>query len=401
MRTSRFVVPLFLAWVVFSAALPLPACAGGRALLIGVEQYKDQRYNLDGDRNDVKLMERILLEKGVFDKTEIKVLLDGQATKQNVVKNFKEWLIAGTKPGDTALFYFSGHGILVWDEGGVHIQTGMDPALMCHDSNVSQGKVKDIFDGRPGLAFRWQDCVNVLLGVEIGELIAELKGRMLIFLSDSCHSGTVYKSIDSGTAVTKNWDLPGPFSRTKGVRDDRAATWLEKAVVRKEAAMKTNLLHEGVNLVALTASEDSQPAQMIAFDKDPKGKHSVFTWHMYQGLKGAADTKGDGKITFAQLADFVEDSLKREGYNQVPQHYFSPEEMGRKEIGGPGVPPQPAPMVLQRPKQIDCYLDGRRGFDGLRGPADQDHGLIEHICSQMDIRQGQGSDSSGFRKGAQ
>ncbi len=356
MRSSGLVVTAVLAWVVIGAALPQPSEAGNKALLIGVEQYQDTKHNLEGIGDDVRMMKEVLIEKGLFTAGEIRTLVNTEATKANVVKQFKEWLINGTKPGDRALFYFSGHGIQVWDENGDEIQTCMDEALMCHDSNVTANKVKDTCRGRPGQAWKWKDTVNVLLDDEVAELIAKLQGRTVIFMSDSCHSGTVYKSVNADVAVTKNWDIP---LLGKGLFDQRAAASVEKAVVRKKKNLDEDPTFKGVKMAAFTASEDSQPAQVVIFGEEPQGKHSVFTWHIYNGLKGKADLDGDGNITFAKLAKYVGDEVKRRGYAQVPQSEFSPAALANESFLSARSARQLPP---ERPKRIACYLDARRGL---------------------------------------
>ena len=76
-------------------------------------------------------------------------------------------------------------------------------------------------------------------------------------------------------------------------------------------------------MAAFTASEDSQPAQVVPFDKEPKGKHSVFTWYIYHGLNGAADLDKDGRITFEELATYLEQELKAGGFSQAHNGSFN------------------------------------------------------------------------------
>ncbi len=80
---------------------------------MGVEQYRDPNQNLEGVSDDVRLLKKALTAKGGFQEKDVKVLLNSEATKENIVKSFNKWLIEGTAPGDIALFYFSGHGIQV------------------------------------------------------------------------------------------------------------------------------------------------------------------------------------------------------------------------------------------------------------------------------------------------
>lgn len=361
-KTYRRLFSLVLSLAVCLIGWAVPVDAAKRALLIGVENYKDSKHDLEGVREDVKIMKEVLLKRGGFNESEIKILVDQQATKENVVKNFKEWLINGTKRGDTALFYFSGHGIQVWDENGDEIQDGKDEALMCHDSNVLKDRVQRTFKGRPGSAYELKDTVNVLLDDEIHELLCQMVGRTVIFFSDSCHAGTVYKALNRQMAQTKNFEQP---VFTKGILEDRVTERFAGDAPLKNTNIGSDLMVEGVRMAAFTASEDSQPAQVVPFDKEPRGKHSVFTWYIYHGLNGAADLNKDGRITFEELATYLEKEVKAAGFSQVPQREFQPEAMAAATFE------TAVPRREERPDDkatIRCFLDAQQGIS----PAEAD-----------------------------
>jgi len=341
-----------------------PALAARKALLVGVERYKNEAHNLEGVASDVKLFKEVLIKRAGIAEKEIKILLDNEATKQNVVKSFKEWLIDGTSPGDTALFYFSGHGIQVWDENADEVQDGRDEALMCHDSNVLKDRVQRSYRDIPGLAYEFKDTQNVLLDDEIHDLLTQMKGRKVIFMSDSCHAGTVYKALNSQLAQTKNWEQPASF---KGILDRRVAEPVTRAVARKKTGLGSDLMVKELRMAAFTASEDSQPAQVVPFnDREPKGKHSVFTWYLYHGLNGAADLNKDGKITFEELAKYLGEEVKRGGYAQVPQQEFQPESLAG-EAFGTEIPR--SEEKFEGTARIGCLLDVQTGI--LPAEADQ------------------------------
>ncbi len=361
-KTYGNLFSLILGLVVFLIGWVLPVDAAKRALLIGVENYKDSKHDLEGVREDVKIMKEVLLRRAGFNESEIKVLVDQQATKDNVIKSFKEWLINGTKRGDTALFYFSGHGIQVWDENDDEIQDGKDEALMCHDSNVLKDTVQRTFKGRPGSAYELKDTVNVFLDDEIHELLCQMVGRTVIFISDSCHAGTVYKALNRQMAQTKNFELP---VFTKGILENRVTERFARDAPFKNTSIGSDLMVGGVRMAAFTASEDSQPAQVVPFDKEPKGKHSVLTWYIYRGLNGAADLNKDSRITFEELATYLEHEVKAAGFSQVPQREFQPEAMAAATIET-AVPRREEPP--EDSATIRCFLDAQKGIS----PAEAD-----------------------------
>jgi secreted trypsin-like serine protease len=75
-------------------ARPGPKIApGDRALLIGIEQYQNPKFNLKGSVNDVRNMERLLTNTFGYRREQIVTLLDAQATRANILKAFEDWLI--------------------------------------------------------------------------------------------------------------------------------------------------------------------------------------------------------------------------------------------------------------------------------------------------------------------
>jgi hypothetical protein len=301
---------------------PFPALGAKKALLIGVEHHCDGEANhLPGVTEDIRLLSGVLSSKAGFSRENQKILLDRQATKENVVKAFDDWLIKGTKPGDTALFYFSGHGTQVWDENGHEIQDGKAKILICYDTRLVGPEIERSFRNRISRANDIKDTVNALLGDELHRLLSQLKDRTVIFVSDSCHSGTVYKSLGNRNVITKNFRRPMVF---KGILEKRVSESVNKSFEPDKPYINSDLTIHGVRLAAFTACENSQQAEVKPFSTEPVGEHSVFSWYLYHALQGKADVKGEGKITFASLAKYIEESIKRDGYSQVPQAEFQP-----------------------------------------------------------------------------
>lgn len=342
---------------------PQPGLAANRALLVGVEDYPNQKNKLRGIRDDVGLLETALTNTGLFAKQEIKTLLDKQATKANVTESFRKWLVNDSNQGDTVLFYFSGHGIRVWDETGEK-PDGQDSAVVCWDTQILKPKVRRNFRGVPGTAHELSATRNLLLGREFHGLLKQLQGRRVIFMSDSCHSGTVYKQIDPFFAQIKTIMDDEPIGY-KSVFEPRTSSEPEKAILRK-APRIVDFEIPGVEFVAFTASEDSQPAQVVNFPVDPKGHHSVFTWFLLHGLAGAAAR--DGAITFGNLAEFIGYAVKKAGFAQDPQTVFSPKTLANQPLVKRSVAAQRpatqttvATAAVPRPTELACLSEAGPG----------------------------------------
>ena len=137
------------------------------AFLVGIN-YTGTINELYGCINDTKNVEDLLKNKYNF--TNIALLNDETATKQNILKGLQT-LLSNTESGDTAFFMFSGHGTCTADLN------------------------KDETDGQDELivpidAVSMNTCI---LDDELNKLIRNtLKpGAKLVALFDSCFSGTM------------------------------------------------------------------------------------------------------------------------------------------------------------------------------------------------------------------
>ena len=63
-------------------------------------------------------MEPFIREKYGFTAAEVHMLTGKQATRAAILREFSEWLIGGTRPGDRVFLLFSGHGSQLPDDNG-------------------------------------------------------------------------------------------------------------------------------------------------------------------------------------------------------------------------------------------------------------------------------------------
>lgn len=78
------------------------------ALLVGINQYPD--VDLAGCLTDVELQQELLINRFGFQAQDIITLTNKEATKNNIKDSFNSHLIQQAKPGDVAIFHFSGYG---------------------------------------------------------------------------------------------------------------------------------------------------------------------------------------------------------------------------------------------------------------------------------------------------
>ncbi len=343
------------------------AAAANRALLVGVEKSPNQRA-LKGVRNDVGVLRKTLITSGFFKANEIMILLDQEATKAKIMASFKRWLIQGSSSSETILFYFSGHGAQIWEHQTEQTAGGIDQALMCADSKAYGPAIKKTVRGRLGEAFEPHKTRNFLTDYEIEEMLRLAAGRTVIFICDSCFSGTVYGRVDPFFVQGKALDLK-PVGY-KSVFDDRISTPQIKAVKLRSSAMIGGSFIPNVSLAAFTASQENQVAEEKDFIVYPKGWHGVFTWSLVRALSGGVQASDEGNITFQSLANFLASEIKRTGYPQSPQALFSPKTMADQPmIRVPpainqttgGISPSVQPLIV-RPDRLPCWIEKGPGI---------------------------------------
>lgn len=177
------------------------------ALLIGIDDYTDTAFrSLRGAKNDVKLMADLLVTRLGFPKKNIFKLLDQEATHVGIAQAFTE-LKHVIQIGDMVYIHYSGHGSRVPD--------------LNHDERTVQGKQMDStwvsYGARtqlPGGAdtskedvstssdigvYTRQDNDYDIIDDEINIWLSALseKTDRIVFVSDSCHSGTVTRGTDA------------------------------------------------------------------------------------------------------------------------------------------------------------------------------------------------------------
>jgi len=162
--------------VTLLAALAIPVFGADRALVVGIDVYQDPRVPpTPGAKEDALAMVSLLQGTFDFPGDSVRVLLDDQATADRILREFETWLIEGTDPGDRVFFFYAGHGSQLKDDNGDEKDT-YDETLAPFDvvPGGSEGQIRDD---------------------RIDALIARLSGRRSVLVFDSCHSGTLTRSL--------------------------------------------------------------------------------------------------------------------------------------------------------------------------------------------------------------
>jgi hypothetical protein len=164
----------------FLALFSICAAAEQRALLVGVGKYSVPGIDLPGIDLDLERMRETLILMG-FEDSQIRSLLDDQATSKNVQSEFETWLRQGVEPQDRVVFYFSGHGSNTPDLNGDE-SDGVDEVLVTHDVRRVTRNGKRALTG-------------VVDDDTMAMLIAGVPSANIWIIVDACHSGTVTRDI--------------------------------------------------------------------------------------------------------------------------------------------------------------------------------------------------------------
>jgi peptidoglycan/xylan/chitin deacetylase (PgdA/CDA1 family)/Flp pilus assembly protein TadD len=214
------------------------------AVVIGIDAYQTWP-TLSYATNDAQAVRDLLLKKYNFKDDHVFLLLDKQATRQNILSLLGDKLANPdlVKHEDRVFVFFAGHGATR------HLASGRDLGYIIPvDADLSN------YEGQAISMTNFQD-------------IAEgIPAKHLLFVMDSCYSG---------------------LALTRGGGGLPIGNYLLEISRRTARQMFT------------AGGADQQVA-----DNGPNG-HSVFTWTLLQALDGRADLNGDGVITATELAAYV------------------------------------------------------------------------------------------------
>lgn len=124
-----------------------------RALLVGINDYPDEKDRLEGCVNDVYLMSALLQENG-YEPDDIRVVLDKRATANAILERL-EWLLENTQDGTERIFYYSGHGAQIPAYGPAEVVDHLDECLVpwdfdwTRDRAVTDDKFSELYTQLP------------------------------------------------------------------------------------------------------------------------------------------------------------------------------------------------------------------------------------------------------------
>ena len=242
-------------------------------LAIGINEYKNSKYNLNYGKADAQAFADEVERKGkpIFKEIIKQVLFDAQATREGIEIAFNK-IISKARPQDAFVFFYAGHGVMSEGSGTIPAEFYLIP----HD-------VTQLY-GNDGLLI-----AKAIPAKLLKQLVTKVQAQKQLVVLDACQSGGAVEE----------------FAQ-RGAAEEKAILQLARSA--------------GVVVLAATATEQ------FATEFSKLG-HGAFTYALLQGLTGQADgAPPDGKITVKELEAFLNDAVPEltkqyRGKAQYPNSY--------------------------------------------------------------------------------
>ena len=255
--------------------------ASRKALCVGINDYPYEGNDLNGCVNDAKAWAEILNQNFNFSGGDIKLLLDSQATKKNVMDELKN-LLAGAKAGDHLVYTNSSHGSYIADTSGD--EPTYDEIICPYDidkNQIEDDDLRELFKNLP-------------------------KGARLTVILDNCHSGTATRAAVSDilpgmkTPDDRRVRFLSPALRGLPILENPWAAKPKRQILYPESKMKE---------ILLSGCTDKE----YSYDAYFNGTyHGAMTYYALQAIRSA-----NYLLTYAQLHRRLGNLI--EDYPQHPQ----------------------------------------------------------------------------------
>ncbi|MCP4933821.1 MAG: caspase family protein [bacterium] len=209
--------------------------------LVGVSNYPnlEKKFQLSGPDNDVELMKNVLLQMQVEER-DIKLLYSSHTqrpTRENIIEGLRE-LATKTTANDFVYLFFAGHG-------------SRQPARA--GDTEEEDQLDEIF--LPEDVGTWSDEIGAveraITDNEINALITAIRanGTFVWAIFDSCHSGTMLRSVD----------------RIKWRKVDPNALGIPSVAAARAGDRQGNNEKSPSNVASNVSVERSKPGGFVAF----------------------------------------------------------------------------------------------------------------------------------------
>jgi len=237
------------------------------AVVIGISKYKDSRIaGLRYASADARSIYEWLISQqgGGYAPSRVTLLLDSEATAQNIKNALFNWLKQPLDE-DMVTIYFAGHG---------------SPESPDSPNNLFLLPFDSVYDNVAATGFPMWDIETALKRF--------IKAKKVVVIADACHSGGVGQSFD----IARRGD--------RSIQINPINLGLQ------------NLSQIGDGIAVISASDDKQLSQE---GQQWGNGHGVFTYYLLRGINGDADYNKDGHVTLGELIPYISEKVRRETKN--------------------------------------------------------------------------------------
>lgn len=271
---------------VFFAAMLVAVFAGfgssvlakGRSygLFIGINKYQGGIPELQGAVNDATNLRQMMISTFGFNAADTKLLLDSDATRKGILDSIGG-ISKNLKRGDFFLITYSGHGTLSRDILSEQLDEKNKISVDLQFQTERYTLPSDFYDSAicpvdSDAATSGKPWGNIILDDELYDLFTKIsaKGVKVVFMSDSCHSGTIARGGESRPRFV----APQVIFRKKDVAD------IGFGKPKNQRKVETRVFNS--SYLALTGAMDQQVSWDLSVSGQPQG---LFTAMLLRTVK--------------------------------------------------------------------------------------------------------------------
>ena len=250
-----------------AASLPVEKYDKLYMLIVGISSYPAP-YALDLANKDARDFAHHMAQQTgqLYNSTVPKLLIDEQATRQNILDGLK-WLSDNVGEKDAGVVFFAGHGEKVGSS--YFFIPGGESAFPPKDGNMSEADFE---------VWKKKNSQSAWVpGEEIANTLHRLKGRAIFFV-DTCHAGSLTRQ-----AIRASSDMTGEL----------------------------NAVSEEKGVIIFASSTGKELSQ-----EDPAWGNGAFTKAIIEGIKGKADRDNNGLILPSYLSAYVSKRVRELTHGQ-------------------------------------------------------------------------------------
>ncbi len=247
-------------------------------LVIGINQYTNLKP-LQGAVNDAEDIANALSS---LSPANLILLTDEKATRSKILSALDQ-LEKVSAPGDTVIITYAGHGIQIKEAVDGQEDDGYDEAWAL-----------------TGFSANGSNSANRIMDDELGAKLNNLKGRQIIFVSDSCHSGSMTRTVMG--SIT-------PWPTRFGGRFDR----IKSDALPPPPARPDYLKGSNQNEIYIGGVTDDRTVPELPINGQVRG---ALSYYFSKAIRGAADTNKDSQLSVTELETYLVENVRQVSESQ-------------------------------------------------------------------------------------